>query len=67
MGVGQVPCDGDLMNSVQVRKEAAVIEISVCCGVPDLFYFILVLRIRNQLISFGLQVSDNKSEKLVLQ
>ena len=22
----------------QVRKEAAVIEISVCCGVPDLFY-----------------------------
>ena len=23
----------------QVRKEAAVIAIDVCCGVPDLFYF----------------------------
>ena len=23
----------------QVRKEAAVIEISVCCGVPDLFIY----------------------------
>ena len=26
----------------QVRKEAAVIAIAVCCGVPGLFYLLIV-------------------------